>query len=77
MTTSPINEDVQTNVVSFKLVETKGKVSSDQTGRSRVTSSRGNKYIMFMYDSDSNTILAKPMKNRLQPEIVISQAYLH
>ena len=61
MTTSSINDDVRANIVSFKLVETKGKVFSDQTGRFPITSSRGNKYIMAMYDNDSNTILAEPM----------------
>ena len=30
-----------------------------------------------MYDNDSNAILAEPMKNRSQAEIVKTQAYLH
>ena len=77
MTTSPINEGFRENMVSFKLVEIKGKVFSEQTGRFLITSSRGNKYIIVMYDNDSNAILAEPMKNRSQAEIVKTQAYLH
>jgi hypothetical protein len=36
-----------------------GQIYTDQTGRFPVVSSRGNKYIMILYDYDSNAILAK------------------
>jgi hypothetical protein len=39
-----------------------GKIYTDQTGRSLVTPSRGNKYLFVLYDYDSNAILAKPIK---------------
>jgi hypothetical protein len=29
---------------------------------------KGNKYIMVLYDYDSNAILAKPIKDRTSPE---------
>ena len=41
-------------------VELTGKFSTDQTGRLPVTSSRGIKYLMFLYDHDINVIIPKP-----------------
>ena len=43
--------------------EPKEKTYSDQTGRFPQRSSHRNKYIMVMYDYDSNAILAEPLKN--------------
>ena len=43
-------------------VELTGKVSTDQTGRFPVTSSRGSKYLMVLYDHDSNAIIPEPIK---------------
>ena len=43
---------------------------SDQTGRFPVTSRKGNKYAMIMYDYDSNIILGKAMKSRKGDEIL-------
>ena len=42
----------------------KQKTYSDQTGRFPFRSSRGNEYIMVMYDYDANAILVAPLKNR-------------
>ena len=36
-----------------------GKIFSDQTGRFTATSSKGNKYMMIMYDYNSNSIWVK------------------
>jgi len=47
-----------------------GKIYTDQTGRFPVTSTRGNKYILFMYNYDSNTILAKPLKTRTGSDLL-------
>ena len=77
MTTPSPSDEVQSNVVSMKMVEIKGKMFSDQTGRFSITSSKGNKYIMVMYDNDSNAILAEAIKNRSQQEIVRAQKKLH
>jgi hypothetical protein len=41
-----------------------GQIYTDQTGRFPVVSSKGNKYIMILYDYDSNAILAQPIKYR-------------
>jgi hypothetical protein len=47
-----------------------GQIYTDQTGRFPVVSSKGNKYIMVLYDYDSYAILAKPIKNRTAPELL-------
>jgi hypothetical protein len=47
-----------------------GQIYTDQTGRFPVVSSKGNKYIMVLYDYDSNAILAKPIKDRTAPELL-------
>lgn len=46
----------------MKIIEVSGKVFSDQMGRFPVTLSKGNQYIMVMYNTDSNAILAEPIK---------------
>jgi hypothetical protein len=47
-----------------------GQKYMDQTGRFPVVSSKGNKYIMVLYDYDSNAILEKPIKNSTAPELL-------
>jgi hypothetical protein len=47
-----------------------GQIYTDQTGRFPVVSSKGNKYIMILYDYDSNAILAQPIKDRTAPELL-------
>jgi hypothetical protein len=47
-----------------------GQIYTDQTGRFPVVSSKGNKYIMILYEYDINAILAKPIKDRTAPELL-------
>jgi hypothetical protein len=47
-----------------------GQIYTDQTGRFPVVSRKGNKYIMILYDYDSNAILAQPIKYRTATELV-------
>jgi hypothetical protein len=47
-----------------------GKIYTDETGIFPVVSSKGNKYIMILYDYDINAILAKPIKDRTAPELL-------
>ena len=68
---------IQTNWVFMKPAEISGKVATDQSGRFPTTSSKGNKYLMVLHEYDSNTILAKPMKNRSEAELVRSYTTLH
>jgi hypothetical protein len=47
-----------------------GQIYTDQTGTFPVVSSKGNKYIMILYDYYSNAILAKPIKDSTAPELL-------
>jgi hypothetical protein len=47
-----------------------GQIYTDQTGRFPVVSSKGNKYIMILYDYDRNSILAQPIKDRTATELL-------
>jgi hypothetical protein len=47
-----------------------GQIYTDQTGIFPVMSSKGNTYIMILYDYDSNAILAQPIKDRTYPELL-------
>jgi hypothetical protein len=58
-------------------IEITGQISTDLTGRFPTTSSRGNKYILVLYDYDSNAILAEPMKSRTDSEHVRAYNHLH
>jgi hypothetical protein len=61
--TTPTSSHIQTHLVYAKVISITGQIYSDQTGRFPVTSSRGNQYIMIVYDYDSTAILAEPIKN--------------
>ena len=75
--TIPSHEKFRANIVSIKIVEIEGKVFTDRRGRFPVASNKGNKYSMVLFDNDSNTILATPMKSRSQEKIVRVQEFLH
>jgi hypothetical protein len=47
-----------------------GQIYTDQTVIFPVVSSKGKKYIMILYDYDSNAILAKTNKDRTSPELL-------
>jgi hypothetical protein len=47
-----------------------GQIYTDQTGTFTVVSSNGNKYIMILYDYDSNAILAQPITDLTAPELL-------
>jgi hypothetical protein len=47
-----------------------GQIYTDQTGRFPVVSSKGNTYIMTLYDYNSNAILAQPIKDFTAPELL-------
>ena len=68
----PIPEDVyiRANMVINKNLPISGNISSDKTGRFPVTSSRGRKYIMFMEDYGSNSILTETITSRTKTELL-------
>jgi hypothetical protein len=73
-TPTPTNNKTQ-NVFSA-LVDV-GKVYGDLTGRFPIRSSKGHKYILTLYDYDSNTISTEPMKNRSDKEMSRAYTALH
>jgi hypothetical protein len=54
-----------------------GAIASDQTGRFPVTSSQGMKYLIVIYDYDSNAIFAEPLINRTAKEILRAYTKIH
>ena len=56
--------------VSVEKIKLTGKVSTDQTGRFPVTSIHGSKYLMVLYDHDSNAIIPKPIKSQSEAELI-------
>ena len=53
----------------WQVTESCGHIYSDQTGRFPVQSSRGYKYVLILYDVDSNAIISRPLKTREGREI--------
>jgi hypothetical protein len=53
------------------------KAYGDLTGRFPHTSSRGNQYLLVIYDHDSNAILVEPLKNKTGSEIKRGWFKLH
>jgi hypothetical protein len=64
-----IDHGIKTQFVYAATIDA-GQIYTDQTGRFPVISSKGNKYIMILYDYDSNAILAQPIKDRTAPELL-------
>ena len=70
-------EKVDTKILKGKKVrniytnvyEVRNTVLSEQTGQFPTRSRRGNKYIMFMIEIDSNSILVEPLKSRNDTEL--------
>ena len=54
-----------------------GKISTDQTGRFPVASSKGNRSIMVLYDYDSNAILTEPLKSHSAFELARATTKLY
>ena len=69
--TEKINKTIaRENEYYAKKVDLTNKIYSDQTGRFPITSSKGNKYIMIIYDHDSNAIIARPLKTKSALEML-------
>jgi hypothetical protein len=71
------NDKVQTHMVYVKAIQATGQIFTDQTGKFPITSSRGNKYVMVLYDYDSNSILTEPLKSRSETKMVRGYSKLH
>jgi hypothetical protein len=69
VTRPDLDHGIKTQFVYAAKIDS-GQIYTDQTGRFPVVSSRGNKYIMILYDYDRNSILAQPIKYRTAPELL-------
>jgi hypothetical protein len=69
ITEPDLNHGIKTQFVYAATIDA-GQIYTDQTGIFPVVSSKGNKYIMILYDYDSNAILAQPIKDRTAPELL-------
>jgi hypothetical protein len=54
-----------------------GQLYSDLTAQFPIASSKGNNYLLIIYDYDSNGILAQPMRTRTGPCILAAYKVLH
>ena len=80
MTTPPLPSQepkVRTQMAYLQTIYFTGKVSTDQTGHFPNTSSLRSKYLMVLYDHDSNAILAEPLTSRNKPKLIRSTRILH
>ena len=68
---------IRTKMSFLKSIEVTGKISTDQTGRFPVSSSRSSKYLMVLYKYDSNAIIAEPLKLCSEHELVHAYSSLH
>ena len=50
------------NIVFKKIIYHKRQITTYLTGKSTVTSNKGNKYIFVLYEYNSNVILIRPKK---------------
>jgi hypothetical protein len=57
---------IKTNCIYAATIDD-GQIYTNQNGRFPVISSKGNKYIMVLYECDDNAILAESIKNRKSP----------
>jgi hypothetical protein len=60
---SDMLQEGKCNFIYAAIMET-NQIYTDPTGRFPTTSLSGNKYILILYDYDSNSFLSAPMKNR-------------
>jgi hypothetical protein len=60
---TPTGIDERSHYCFAATYEATGQIFTDQTGRFVTPSSRGNNYIIVLYDYDSNHIFVQPIKN--------------
>ena len=59
------------------LYNTSEKIYSDQTGRFTITSSKGSKYVMIVYEYNSNHIHGEPIKSRNAADLARAYEKVH
>jgi len=76
-TSEPNNEKTHHCYTAYTDDPTTGKIFTDQTGRFVIPASTGNTQIFILYDYDSNSIHAEPIKNRTAAEILRAFQVVH
>jgi len=76
-TSEPDNERTHHCYAGTTEDTTNGKIFTDQTGRFISPSSTGNTQLFILYDYDSNSIHAEPIKNRTAAEILRAFKEVH
>jgi hypothetical protein len=69
--------NMRSHLVFASTIELRQEIATDLTGRFPVQSSRGYKYILVLYDFDSNAILTEPLRNRSEQEHIRAYNKLH
>ena len=80
MTTVPLpskEPSFQTQMAYLQTVKFTGKLGTDQTGRFPVTSSHSIKYLIVLYENDSNAILAETLTSCSERKLIRSTRVLH
>jgi hypothetical protein len=62
-------QEEKCNYIYAAVMET-NQIYTNLTGRFPTTSLSGNKYILILYDYDSNIVLSAPMKNRGDKDMI-------
>ena len=77
MTDATIETATWENEFHMKVCNLKSKSYSDETDHFLVISSRGNKYVMVIYNHDSNVILARTLKTKSALEMLQNIQEVH
>ena len=75
--TTPYAPRVCTNKLFSQTIKFTGKLVTYQIGHFLLTSSIGRKYIMVLYDHDSNVIICEPMKPQSDHKLICAYSALH
>ena len=68
---------VQTDWVFVSAIQATSQIYTNQTGKFPIPSSCGNKYIMVLYNYDSNAIITGPMKSQAEQDMIHTYTKLH
>ena len=69
--------NLRSHHVFSSIIDLRQEIATDLTGQFPIQSSRGHKYILILYDFDSNAILAEPLRNRSELEHIRAYNKLH
>ena len=67
----------QSHQVFVETAKLTGKVSTNQTVCLPFNSSCGSKYLMVLYDHDSNAIIPEPIKSQSEADLIRAYSVLH